>query len=408
MKLTGGDNKISPQLGAVAIGTAIVLIVILAIAIVPAVKKNNHHTDFSKLNRETAQAGTEAEEEYVSPVIEENKYDTPEITSPDELDFWDLYPKDDPEEGVSGQAGKEGGLNGGGTGNGAGTGAGAPGGGNAAGTGAQGTGAGAGESPETDENDPSKDGKHTKVILRDGTEEWVTISQYLPKNDYDYTNLVSKNDRMEYYIDGKKVSYLGVDISKYQDYIDFNKVKKNGIDFVMIRLGARGYGTGQITIDDYFFDNLKRATDAGLKVGVYFSSHAINTDEVIEEAETVIDSIGEYRLDYPIAFDMGFVDNDTARIEGLSNNERTEIAKTFLDYVSGEGYTGCIYGTKEWFIKEIEMSKLTAYDFWLAQEEDLPDYPYKFSIWQYSRKGTLDGISGYVNLNISFVDYTET
>ncbi|MBR1861988.1 MAG: glycoside hydrolase family 25 protein [Lachnospiraceae bacterium] len=407
MKLTGGDNKISPQLGAVAIGTAIVLIVILAIAIVPAVKKNNHHTDFSKLNRETAQAGTEAEEEYVSPVIEENKYDTPEITSPDELDFWDLYPKDDPEEGVSGQAGKEGGLNGGGTGNGAGTGAGAPGGGNAAGTGAQGTGAGAGESPETDENDPSKDGKHTKVILRDGTEEWVTISQYLPKNDYDYTNLVSKNDRMEYYIDGKKVSYLGVDISKYQDYIDFNKVKKNGIDFVMIRLGARGYGTGQITIDDYFFDNLKRATDAGLKVGVYFSSQAINTDEAIEEAETVIDSIGEYRLDYPIAFDMGFVDNDTARIEGLSNNERTEIAKTFLDYVSGEGYTGCIYGTKEWFIKEIEMSKLTAYDFWLAQEEDLPDYPYKFSIWQYSRKGTVDGISGYVNLNISFVDYTE-
>ena len=407
MKLTGGDNKISPQLGAVAIGTAIVLIVVLAIAIVPAVRKNNHHTDFSKLNRETAQAGTEAEEEYVSPVIEENKYDTPEITSPDELDFWDLYPKDDPEEGVSGQAGKEGDLNGGGTGNGAGTGAGASGNGNSTGAGSQGAGAGAGENSETDENDPSKDGKHTKVILRDGTEEWVTISQYLPKNDYDYTNLVSKNDRMEYYIDGKKVSYLGVDISKYQDYIDFNKVRKNGIDFVMIRLGARGYGTGQITIDDYFFDNLKRATDAGLKVGVYFSSQAINTDEAIEEAQTVIDSIGEYRLDYPIAFDMGFVDNDTARIEGLSNNERTEIAKTFLDYVSGEGYTGCIYGTKEWFIKEIEMSKLTAYDFWLAQEEDLPDYPYKFSIWQYSRKGTVDGISGYVNLNISFVDYTE-
>lgn len=402
MKLGGNDNKINPQLGAVAAGSAAVLLLVLAIAIVPAVKKKNHHTDLSKIdqstttNTENAQnpvsdgtAGTSLDN---SPVIEDDPVSDMGITSPDELDFWNLYPPemDKPVENADGSVVGV-------------TGSDKENGNTKPGSDTEGT----ENSENEDEKDPSKDGKHTKVILRDGSEEWVTISSYLPKNDYDYTNLVCKDDRMEYYIDGKKVSYLGADISKYQDYIDFNKVRKDGIDFVMIRVGARGYGTGQITIDDYFYDNLKRATDAGLKVGVYFSSQAVNVEEATEEAQTVIEALGEYKIDYPIAFDMGFVDGDTARIETLSSNERTEIAKTFLDYINGQGYTGCIYGDKEWLIKEIEMSKLTAYDFWLAQEEDLPDYPYKFSIWQYNSKGTVDGITGFVNLNISFVDYTE-
>ncbi len=402
MKLGGNDNKINPQLGAVIIGSALTLFAVLAIAIIPAVKKKNHHINFSEVTNEKTQnsentlaqnsdgSGTGSSTGAggdQSLIIDDPVADSG-ITSPDELDFWDLYPIEGTEQGVEeiiDSGVKNDGVSSDITG------------GDANGN----------KDENPDENDPSKDGKHTKVVLRDGSEEWVTISQYLPKSELDFSNLVCKDDRMEYYIDGKKTSYLGIDISKYQDYIDFNKVKKDGIDFVMIRVGARGYGTGQITIDDYFFDNLKRATDAGLKVGVYFTSQAINTDEAIEEAQTVIDSIGEYKIDYPVALDMGFVDNDTARIEALSPNERTEIAKTFLDLISGSGFTGCIYGTKEWLIKEIEMSKLTAYDFWLTQEEDLPDYPYKFSMWQYKTKGSVDGVSGFVDLNISFVDYTE-
>ncbi len=397
MKLGGNDNKINPQLGAVAAGSAAVLLLVLAIAIVPAVKKKNHHVDFSNVNETTYENTENAENtssQDSSPVIADTTENYEGVNSPDDLDFWDLYPEDRDSviqnvvDVVTNGSGKDGE-------------------GNMASGGSSKPDGESSSQDEEEEKDPAKDGKHTKVILRDGSEEWVTISSYLPKNDYDYTNLVCKDDRMEYYIDGKKVSYLGVDISKYQDYIDFNKVRKDGIDFVMIRVGTRGYGTGQITIDDYFYDNLKRATDVGLKVGVYFSSQAINTDEAQEEAQLVIESLGEYTIDYPIAFDMGFVDGDTARIETLTPNERTEIAKTFLDYIGGQGYTGCIYGDKEWLIKEIEMSKLTAYDFWFAQEEDLPDYPYMFSIWQYSSKGTVDGITGFVNLNISFVDYTE-
>lgn len=257
------------------------------------------------------------------------------------------------------------------------------------------------------ENDPAADGKHTMVVNRKGEEEWVLISPYLPKHEYDFTRLVCQSDLMKYYENGKQVSYVGVDVSKDQDYIDFGKVRKAGINFVMIRVGARGYGTGQLIVDEYFAENMKRAADAGLDVGVYFSSQAITEEEAIEEANLVLESLGEYTVSYPVAFDMEFVPNDTARIDALSKSERTNIAKAFLDTVEAAGYKTILYGNKEWLIKEIDMSKLTAYDVWLAQAADIPDYPYKFSMWQYSTQGSVDGIAGPVNLNISFIDYAE-
>lgn len=263
------------------------------------------------------------------------------------------------------------------------------------------------EVKEPVENDPSKDGKHTLVKGADGKEEWVLISPYLPKHEYDFTKLVCQSNLMKYYEDGKQVSFVGTDISKYQDYVDFVKLKKAGIDFVMIRVGARGYGSGQIVMDEYFTDNIKRATDAGLDVGVYFFSQAITAEEAIEEAEIVLESIEDYNITYPVAFDMEHIENDTARIDNLTKSEKTTIAKTFLDTIKNEGYKTIIYGNKEWLIKEIDMSKLTAYDVWLAQEEDIPDYPYQFTMWQYSTSASIDGIAGYADLNISFIDYSE-
>lgn len=260
---------------------------------------------------------------------------------------------------------------------------------------------------EVVENDPSMDGKHTLIKYSDGKEEWVLISPYLPKHSYDFTKLVCQSDLMKYFEDGKQTSYVGIDVSKLQDYIDFVKVKKAGINFVMIRVGARGYGTGQLIVDDYFHDNIKRATDAGLDVGVYFYSQAVTEEEAIEEANLVIESLGEYNIQYPVAFEMELIENDTARTDTLSKTEKTAIAKVFLDTIADAGYKTVIYGNKQWLIKEVDMSKLTAYDVWLAQEEDIPDYPYKFTMWQYSKTGNIDGVAGYVNLNISFIDYSE-
>lgn len=257
------------------------------------------------------------------------------------------------------------------------------------------------------EEDPSKDGKHTKITNDLGEEEWVKINNKLEKHAYDFTKLVSKSQLMQYYEDGKECSFVGVDISKYQEYIDFNKVKKAGIDFCMVRVGARGYGTGQLVLDEYFHENMKRATDAGLALGVYFFSQAITEEEAIEEANMVLKEIENYNVTYPVAFDMEYIENDTARVEKLTKNDKTTIAKAFLTTIEDAGYTPIIYGKKEWLIQKIDLTKLQDYDIWLAQYEDIPDYPYKFSMWQYTNKGTVDGISGKVDLNISFIDFSE-
>lgn len=345
----------------------IVAVTLFVAAILVIVLMMNH--DDNTGNRNQASAVRES-----SPLID----DTPtveELTSgsqlrPSDLDFWDLYPPEGTEEPKEPEET---------------------------------------EMPpaEVVENDPSTDGRHTMVENVDGTQEWVLISPYLPKNDYDFTQLVCRSNRMKYYEDGNQTSFEGINLSEIQDYVDFSAVKKSGIDFVMLRVGARGYGTGQLILDDYFYDNIKRATDAGLDVGVYFFSQAITTDEAIEEADMVIESLDGYQISYPVAYDMERITGDASRIDSLTKSERTDIAKAFLEKIEDAGYKTLIYGNKEWLIKQIDMSKLTAYDVWLSQVSDIPDYPYKFTMWQYDRSGTVDGVAGYVDLNISFVDYSE-
>lgn len=263
------------------------------------------------------------------------------------------------------------------------------------------------ETETAEEDDPSTDGKHTLVKYANGEEEWVLISPYLPKHEYDFTKLVCQSDIMKYYENGKQVSYVGTDISKYQDYVDFVKLRKAGIDYCMIRVGARGYGSGQLVLDDYFSENMKRATDAGLDVGVYFFSQAITIEEAVEEANMVLEHIKDYQVSYPVAFNMEHITNDTARIDNLTKAEKTDITKAFLDTIQNAGYKAMVYADKEWLIKEIDMSKLTAYDVWLSQPGDIPDYPYQFTMWKYNEEASIDGIAGYANLDISFIDYSE-
>jgi len=264
------------------------------------------------------------------------------------------------------------------------------------------------EEPVKEEpKDPSEDGNHTLVTYPDGSEEWVKINQKLPKNEYDFTKLVCQSNLMKYYVNGKKVSYVGVDISDEQDYVDFSKVKKAGIDYVMLRVGARGYSTGELILDDYFLDNIKRASNAGLDIGVYFYSQAITVEEAEEEAEMVMEYLEGYEVDYPIAFHMELIGNTSARTDALTKDEKTEIALAFLQKVESRGYNSILYGNKQWLLTEIDISKVMGYDIWLSQVEDIPDYPYNFAMWQYDYEGTVAGIAGHVNMNVSFVKYTE-
>lgn len=257
-----------------------------------------------------------------------------------------------------------------------------------------------------DGKDPMDDGRHTLIEYSDGSEEWVVISPYLPKNTYDFTKLMSSDDQMKYVEDGKSISFIGVDISKYQGEVDFYQLKDAGIDYVMLRVGARGYSSGQIMIDEYFATNLQKATEAGLDIGVYFYSQALTEAEAVEEANVVIQNLAGYALQYPVAFDMEYVENDTARVEALSRADKTKITKAFLDTIQAAGYRAMIYGDKEWLIKRIDLSQLTDYDVWLSQQKDIPDYPYKFVMWQYTTSAEIRGIDGYANLNVCFIDYS--
>ncbi len=301
---------------------------------------------------------------------EHNSGSKSELVS-DDLDFWGMYPKDDESDDMEDDEEET------------------------------------KEEEKKDEDDPSKDGKHTKITYADGSEEWLLINQQLPKNTYDYTKLVSQSGVMKYYVDGTKTSYFGLDISKTQGYIDYNKLVKSGVDFVMLRVGARGYSTGQLVLDDYYVDNIKGATDASLHVGLYFSSQATTKEEAVEEANMVITQIGAYKIDYPIVFEMETIVNDGSRTASLTKEDRTNVAIAFLDTIKAAGYIPMIHGDKEWLLTKVDLSKLSAYDIWLSQEGDLPDYPYQFSMWQYNKSGSVDGISGNVSFNISFIDFTE-
>lgn len=259
------------------------------------------------------------------------------------------------------------------------------------------------------QSDPSTDVRHTRIINRDGTEEWVMLNPFLTKNTYNLTGLEDKAGLKRYMENGKKISYVGVDISRQNGDVNFASVKAAGVDYVMIRLGGRGYNTGQITLDENFKKNIEGAAAAGLDIGIYFYSQAISQEEAVEEVNFVIQNLEPYRAQvrYPIAFDMEFVANDAARIDGLSKEDKTNIATSFLEGVKAAGYVPMIYGDKEWLIKEIDLARLKDYDVWLAQEEDLPDYPYQYTMWQYSTDGVLNGVTGEANLNICFVGYSQ-
>ena len=256
------------------------------------------------------------------------------------------------------------------------------------------------------DNDPSTDGKHTLIIHDNGEEEWVSINQYLARNNYDFSGLVYQKPLMKYYENNTRVSYVGVDISKVQDYVDFIELRRAGIDFVMIKLGQRGYSSGELSLDEYFADNMRRAAEAGLDIGVYFFSQAITLEEAEEEAQFVIDALAEYELQYPVAFYMDTIDNEVARIDSLDKMQRTNIALKFMEIIKENGYFPMIYGDKEWLIQKLSLGSMIGYDVWLSQEADIPDYPYQFVMWQYTTQGSIAGIAGNANLNICFIDYS--
>ncbi len=226
----------------------------------------------------------------------------------------------------------------------------------------------------------------------------------LPENDFKSEQFVTRNGYSFYTNDGKVESIAGIDISEFQGEIDWEMVKAAGIDFAMIRVGCRTYGTGEIVMDTKFGENLEAADAAGIKTGVYFFSQATSEWEALEEADTVLTAIAPYNITYPVVFDWELVD-DSARTDIVSPEELADYCIAFCEEIRRGGYTPMIYQNKGTVFYNLDIPRVADYDFWLAEYTSKPTYPYEYQIWQYTGDGVVPGVSTPVDLNISFKDY---
>lgn len=249
-----------------------------------------------------------------------------------------------------------------------------------------------------------------RIVLWDEDKlKTVPINGALKKSSFNAAHIVAQGSGIRTYEpDGEDISLLGIDVSSYQGVINWKKVKAAGVDYAIIRLGYRGYGTGTIRLDDRYAANMSGALAAGIPVGVYFYSQAITVEEAEEEAELVLKNLVGYDVTYPVVFDMEEVDDESARTNALTQAERTDITIAFCEKIKAAGYMPMVYGNIRWMIMHLDLARLESYDKWFAQYFKQPFFPYAFSMWQYTSRGTIDGIPHSVDLNLGLVDYAQT
>jgi GH25 family lysozyme M1 (1,4-beta-N-acetylmuramidase) len=195
---------------------------------------------------------------------------------------------------------------------------------------------------------------------------------------------------------------FGVDVSRYQGNIDWSRAAADGVEFAIVRMGYRGYDTGKLMADEFFEANMRGALRAGVRVGVYFFSQAVNEAEAVEEAEMVLAGIAPYDVSFPVVFDIEEISGQNARTDALTTEEVTNIAIAFCERIGQAGCTPMIYANPKWFVSRMDLDRLEPYAKWLAQYYKTPAYPYAFSIWQFSGSGSVDGIEGNVDLDLAF------
>lgn len=194
---------------------------------------------------------------------------------------------------------------------------------------------------------------------------------------------------------------LGIDVSKWNGEIDWNKVKGAGVEFAIIRAGYRGSKTGALVEDPCFKANMKGAAENGIPVGVYFFTQAVNEVEAVEEASAVIELVREFELAFPI-----FIDTEGAggngRADGLDVETRTYVCEAFCRTVENAGYEAGVYASHWWYLNMIQVERLEQYFIWMAEYKSETKYPRRYEMWQYTSKGSIDGIEGNVDIDIFY------
>ena len=195
---------------------------------------------------------------------------------------------------------------------------------------------------------------------------------------------------------------MGIDISKHNGNIDWNAVKNSGVQYVILRCGYRGSASGVLVEDQKFKSNIQGATAAGLKVGIYFFSQAVNEVEAVEEASMTLSLIKNYRITYPVYID---VESANGRADGIPKAARTSVINAFCQTIRNSGYTPGLYANKNWLTEKINTGALGGCKIWLAQYVAAPTYAGRYEMWQYSSRGSIAGIKGNVDLNVSYMGY---
>ena len=200
----------------------------------------------------------------------------------------------------------------------------------------------------------------------------------------------------------------GIDVSEHNGVIDWSRVKQNGIDFAMIRLGWTWYDGG-VTVDDYFKTNITAAIQAGLDVGVYVYAYDKTPQAAKISAEKVLELIKDYKISYPVVYDM-----EETKLSGYTTNTKSynnSIASSFLDTIESSKYYAMLYTYTSFALSYLDMRNLSKYDLWIAdyRGKDKLDsqFKYPYGIYQYTGTGSCDGVNGYCDRNYSYKNYAK-
>ncbi|MBR4175135.1 MAG: hypothetical protein IKR56_07345 [Lachnospiraceae bacterium] len=227
------------------------------------------------------------------------------------------------------------------------------------------------------------------------------IRDDLSKHDLSDEFLIKNPDgSLDYDMGDGRMAVKGIDVSRYQGVIDWSKVAGSGVKYAFLRAGFRGYGSGEIQIDETFLENAAQASANGIEIGVYFFTQAVNEEEAIEEAEFVLNLLGGNEIALPIAYDLERVNG--GRMNSIDADQMTKNTRAFCDTVGAAGYDAMVYGNMESMLLMLNMDEVEDIPKWFAYYSDDIYFPYKFDVWQYSGKGRVDGITGDVDMNLYF------
>ena len=251
--------------------------------------------------------------------------------------------------------------------------------------------------PQPEGEDPEL--LHSQQQTEPAPEETEPEFPTIPPDPNPYDRFDFQYNRHNYLLLQNLESYPGIDVSAYQGEIDWEKVKASGIDFAIIRLGYRGYESGKLVEDKYAQDNLAGAAAAGLKVGAYFFSQALNNQEVDEEIDFMLEILGDTQLDMPIVLDWE-IPASSARTARMDARTLTNLQLHFCKLMEQKGYQPMVYFN--WYQSEhlYYLSELEEFPFWLAMYQDRMTYPWKVEMWQYTSTGRVPGIAGDVDINV--------